>query len=71
MWHFTRGKNRYYIFVDRANGLGNYQLIASNDVRESSLPNWQEMLHKEDAVTDISRFLGMDLDSGTGDRINR
>jgi GWxTD domain-containing protein len=61
VWHFTRGKNRYYVFVDRSNGLGFYQLVTSNDVRETSLPNWMELLHKEDAVLDISRFVGVDL----------
>jgi GWxTD domain-containing protein len=71
VWHYTTGKNRYYIFVDQAEGLGNYRLIASNDVREQTLPNWQEMLHKQDAVTDISRFLGMEVDAGVGGRIDR
>ena len=55
------GKNRYYVFVDRSNGLGLYQLVTSNDVRETSLPNWAELLRKEDAVLDISRFVGVDL----------
>ena len=58
VWRFRSGKDRYYIFVDRANGLGNYQLVNSNDVKEPGQPNWQELLHKEDAVEDISRFLG-------------
>jgi GWxTD domain-containing protein len=71
VWHFTTGKNRYYIFLDRAEGLGNYQLIATNDIQEQSLPNWQELLHKEDAVIDISRFLGIELETGAGERINQ
>jgi GWxTD domain-containing protein len=71
VWHYTTGKNRYYIFVDQAEGLGIFRLIASNDVREQTLPNWQELLHKIDAVTDISRFLGIELDAGVGGRIDR
>jgi len=61
VWRFRSGKDRYYIFVDRANGLGNYQLVNSNDIKEQGQPDWQELLHKEDAVEDISRFLGRDL----------
>lgn len=61
VWHYTRGKNRYYVFVDRTSGLGIYQLVTSNDVRETNLPNWTELLRKEDAVIDISRFVGIDL----------
>jgi GWxTD domain-containing protein len=61
VWRYRRGKDRYYIFADRSNGLGNYQLIYTNDLKENSLPNWQEILHKEDAVTDIERFLGLEL----------
>ena len=61
VWRFRTGKDRYYIFVDRANGLGNFQLVNSNDIKEPGQPDWQELLHKEDAVEDISRFLGRDL----------
>ena len=61
VWRYRRGKDRYYVFADRASGLGIYQLIFSNDVKENSLTNWQEILHKEDAVIDIERFLGIDL----------
>jgi GWxTD domain-containing protein len=61
VWRFRTGKDRYYIFIDRANGLGNYQLVYSNDLKEPGQPNWQELLHKEDAVDDISRFLGVDF----------
>jgi len=69
VWRFRSGKDRYYIFVDRANGLGNYQLVNTNDIKESGQPDWQELLHKEDAIEDISRFLGRDLTTqGVEDR---
>ncbi|MEO7987144.1 MAG: GWxTD domain-containing protein [Gemmatimonadales bacterium] len=61
VWRYRTGKDRYYIFADRSSGLGIYQLIYSNDLKENSLPNWQEILHKQDAVIDIERFLGLDL----------
>lgn len=61
VWRYRRGKDRYYIFADRSSGLGVFQLIYSNDLKENSLPNWQEILRKEDAVVDIERFLGLDL----------
>jgi GWxTD domain-containing protein len=65
VWHYTRGKNRYYIFADRSSGLGVYQLIFSNDVKENTLPNWREILHKQEAVIDIERFLGVNLRSSS------
>lgn len=61
VWRFRSGKDRYYVFVDRANGLGNYQLVFSNDVKEPSLPNWYELLHKQEAIEDIGRFLGIEI----------
>jgi GWxTD domain-containing protein len=64
VWRFRSGKDRYYVFVDRANGLGNYQLVFSNDLKEQGQPNWQELLRKQEAVDDIGRFLGIELTSG-------
>jgi GWxTD domain-containing protein len=61
VWRYRRGKDRYYIFVDRSLGLGNFQLIKTNDVKETGVPDWAEVLHKEDAVEDIERFLGFPI----------
>jgi GWxTD domain-containing protein len=62
VWHYTsRGKDRYYIFVDRFGGVGSYQLVHSNDIKEPGRPDWKESLHKVDALVDISRFLGIDF----------
>jgi GWxTD domain-containing protein len=58
VWRYRRGKDRYYIFADRSGGLGNFQLIKTNDVKETGSLDWAEILHKEDAVLDIERFLG-------------
>jgi GWxTD domain-containing protein len=64
VWRYRQGKDRWYIFADRANGLGNYQLIHSNDVKEATLPNWREVV-REEAVADIGRFLGIDFFDAT------
>jgi GWxTD domain-containing protein len=60
VWRFRSGKDRYYIFADRSGGVGIYQLIYSNDVKEISQPNWREIVF-EPAVQDIGRFLGIDF----------
>ncbi len=64
VWRFRSPKDRYYVFIDRASGLGNFQLVYSNDVKENGQPNWKELLHKEEAVIDIGRFLGIEFRSG-------
>ncbi len=61
VWRYTRGRQRYFIFLDRS-GLGNYQLIGTNDRQEVGLPNWGQMLGSEDSVN-VARFLGL---TGTG-----
>ena len=60
VWKFTRGRQRYYVFMDRS-GLGHYQLIGSNDRQEPGQPNWQQLLGTE-SYTDVSRFLGLTTD---------
>jgi GWxTD domain-containing protein len=60
VWRYRQGKDRWYIFADRTNGLGNYQLMNSNDVKETTIPNWREVL-REEAVADAGRFLGIDF----------
>jgi GWxTD domain-containing protein len=68
VWRYRRGRDRYYIFADRSNGIGVYQLVHSNDVRENGVPNWREVV-REEAVADIGRFLGVDFfDAGASYR---
>jgi GWxTD domain-containing protein len=68
VWRYRRGRDRYYIFADRSNGIGVYQLVHSNDVRETGVPNWREVV-REEAVADIGRFLGIDFfNAGAGFR---
>jgi GWxTD domain-containing protein len=68
VWRYRRGRDRYYVFADRSNGIGIYQLVHSNDVRETGVPNWREVV-REEAVADIGRFLGIDFfDAGAGFR---
>jgi len=59
VWRYTRGKDRYYIFADRT-GFGNYQLLATNDLKETGLPDYGRLLGSQ-ALQDISRFIGVDL----------
>lgn len=59
VWRYARGKGYYYIFVDRT-GFGAYQLVYSNDPRESGIMNWDTILGRR-AVADVGQFLGVDL----------
>jgi GWxTD domain-containing protein len=59
VWRYTSGKGSYYIFADRT-GFGAYQLIFSNDLRESGIPSWGEVIGRK-AVDDAGEFLGVDL----------
>ena len=58
-WRYTKGKGRYFVFADRS-GFGAYNLIATNELRETGMPQWQSIVGL-DAVQDIGRFLGVDL----------
>jgi GWxTD domain-containing protein len=60
VWRYRTGKDRWYCFADRSLGVGLYQLISSNDVREPGLPNWQEILTPE-GLQDVGRFLQIDF----------
>jgi GWxTD domain-containing protein len=59
VWRYTSGKGRYYIFADRT-GLGNYQLMHSNDLKEASRGGWLDIM-TEEAIVDISRWLAIDF----------
>jgi GWxTD domain-containing protein len=59
VWSYAKGKGYYYIFADRS-GFGAYTLIHSNDLKESGLPGWAELIGGP-AVADAGRFLGVDL----------
>lgn len=67
VWRYVQGREQYYIFADRT-GFGGYQLIATNDLKETQRPGYREILGRE-ALQDISRWLGIDLfreDAGRG-----
>jgi GWxTD domain-containing protein len=66
VWRYRQGRDRYFVFADRSNGIGVFQLVHSNDVKEIGLPNWREIVTQE-GVADIGRFLGIDFfDGNTG-----
>ena len=54
VWKYTRGRPLKYVFWDQTQ-FGNYALIWTNDRREPSRPNWQELLGPE-GVLDVERF---------------
>ncbi len=56
-WKYTRDRGYWYVFVDR-NGMGDYQLIATNDRREPGLQQWETIIGQEGA-DDVKRFLGL------------
>ncbi len=62
VWRYQRSKELYYIFADRT-GFGSYNLIATNDLKETQLPGYREILGGE-ALQDVSRWLGIDLFRG-------
>ena len=64
VWRYTRGRPRYYVFADRT-GIGAYNLIQTNDLQETGIPTWREIL-TEDAVRDVGLFLGVDFYGGSG-----
>jgi GWxTD domain-containing protein len=61
VWSYAKGKGYYYIFADRS-GFGAYTLIHTNDLKETGLPGWTDVLGGP-AVADAGRFLGIDLSS--------
>lgn len=54
VWKYTRPRQLKYVFLDRT-GLGNYQLIYTNDRFEVSRADWEQLLGAE-AVQDVIRF---------------
>ena len=54
VWKYTRGRALKYVFLDQTR-FGNYAMIWTDDRREPSRPNWQELLGPE-AVLDVERF---------------
>ena len=54
VWKYTARKRQRYVFLD-ATSLGNYELIWTDDRRESSRPDWQTLLGAA-AVDEVQRF---------------
>src|SRR5438309_168791 len=54
VWKYTRVRALKYVFMDLTR-FGNYTLIYTDDRREPSRPNWQELLGPE-ALQDVQRF---------------
>lgn len=58
-WRFTRGRARWYVFMDET-GFGHYVLVGTDDRRESSRQRWQVSLGP-DGTRDVYQFLNLDL----------
>ncbi|HXF95794.1 MAG TPA: GWxTD domain-containing protein [Gemmatimonadales bacterium] len=54
VWKYSRERPRKYVFLDQTR-FGNYALIWTDDRREPSRPNWQELLGGE-ALQEVLRF---------------
>jgi GWxTD domain-containing protein len=54
VWKYTRPRQLKFVFLDHT-GLGNYQLIYTNDRFEPSRADWTALLGAE-AVQDVERF---------------
>jgi GWxTD domain-containing protein len=54
VWKFTHGRLRKFVFYDET-GVGNYVLLWTDERREPSRSNWEDILGPE-AVEDIQRF---------------
>ncbi len=54
VWKYTRVRPRKFVFFD-ATAFGHYELIWTDERREPSRPNWQQLLGPE-AVEDVERF---------------
>lgn len=53
IWKYTRTRSLRYVFMDLTQ-FGNYTLIYTNDVREKSRPDWQELLGP-DGLRDVEQ----------------
>jgi GWxTD domain-containing protein len=66
IWRYTQGRVRWYIFADQ-NNFGNFRLIKTNDLQETSAPNWCEILTPETVSTQVEPYLGQRFVIRTGD----
>lgn len=69
IWRYTTGRMRYYIFADQ-NNINVYRLIKTNDLEETSAPNWCEILGPEVVRETIEPHLGQRFIVRTGDPNN-
>lgn len=54
VWKYTQNRSLKYVFMDLTR-FGNYTLIYTNDIKEQSRPNWQDLLGT-DGVADVDNF---------------
>ncbi len=54
VWKYTRGRPRKFLFLDETR-FGHYVLIYTDERREPSRPDWEDILGQE-AADDVKRF---------------
>ncbi len=59
VWRYPRNRDRYFIFADRLY-VGTFKLTYTNELREPSLPGWQDILGFN-GMTKVSQYLGVNL----------
>ena len=64
IWRYTQGRVRFYIFAD-PNNFGNYRLVKTNDLQESSASNWCEIITPQAVMTEVEPYLGQRFLSST------
>jgi GWxTD domain-containing protein len=65
IWRYTQGRMRFFIFADQ-NNIGAYRLIKTNDLQETSAPNWCEILGPEVVREQVEPHLGQRFIVRTG-----
>jgi GWxTD domain-containing protein len=65
IWRYTQGRMRFYIFADQQN-FGNFRLIKTNDLQESSASNWCEILTPTVVQDEVETYLGQRFVTITG-----
>ena len=65
IWRYTQGRMRFYIFADQQN-FGNFRLIKTNDLQETSASNWCEILTPLVVQDEVETYLGQRFVTITG-----
>lgn len=65
IWRYTQGRMRFFIFADQ-NNFGNFRLVKTNDLQETSASNWCEILTPQLVLEQVEPYLGQRFVLRTG-----